>query len=69
MDRYFNWPGQATSYMVGMLKIKELRQKAERELGPKFDIRDFHEAVLSQGALPLDVLEEEVNRYIAAKKG
>lgn len=69
VDRYFNWPGQATSYMVGMLKIKELRQKAERELGPKFDIRDFHEAVLSQGALPLDVLEEEVNRYIAAKKG
>ncbi|OWK33273.1 DUF885 domain-containing protein [Sphingomonas dokdonensis] len=69
VDRYFNWPGQATSYMVGMLKIKELRQKAERELGPRLDIRDFHEAVLSQGALPLDVLEEEVNRYIAAKKG
>lgn len=69
VDRYFNWPGQATSYMVGMLKIVELRKKAETALGPKFDIRDFHEAVLSQGALPLDVLEEQVDRYIAAKKG
>lgn len=68
VDRYFNWPGQATSYMVGMLKIKELRAKAEKELGAKFDIRDFHEAVLNQGALPLDVLVEQVNRYIAAKK-
>ncbi len=68
VDRYFNWPGQATSYMVGQLKIAELRKKAETQLGPKFDIRDFHEAVLSQGALPLDVLEEQVNRYIAAKR-
>lgn len=68
VDRYFNWPGQATSYMVGMLKIKELRAKAEKALGAKFDIRDFHEAVLNQGALPLDVLEEQVDRYIAAKK-
>jgi uncharacterized protein (DUF885 family) len=69
VERYMNWPGQATSYMVGQLKIDELRHKAERELGPKFDIRDFHEAVLAQGALPLDVLEEQVDRYIAAKKG
>ncbi|MBW6533098.1 DUF885 domain-containing protein [Sphingomonas sp. RRHST34] len=69
VDRYFNWPGQATSYMVGQLKIAELRARAERELGPRFDIRDFHEAVLSQGALPLGVLEEQVDRYIAAKKG
>jgi uncharacterized protein (DUF885 family) len=69
VDRYFNWPGQATSYMVGQLKITELRQRAERELGPKFDIRDFHEAVLSQGALPLDVLDEQVTRYINAKRG
>ncbi|MES2495804.1 MAG: DUF885 domain-containing protein [Pseudomonadota bacterium] len=65
VDRYFNWPGQATSYMVGQLKIAELRAQAERELGPRFDIRDFHEAVLSQGSLPLDVLKEEVERYIA----
>ncbi|MCC2978490.1 DUF885 domain-containing protein [Sphingomonas sp. PL-96] len=69
VDRYFNWPGQATSYMVGQLKITELRRRAERELGDRFDIRDFHEAVLSQGALPLDVLDEQVSRYIAAKRG
>lgn len=68
VDRYFNWPGQATSYMVGQLKITELRKRAEKELGAKFDIRDFHEAVLGQGALPLDVLEEQVNRYIAVKR-
>ncbi|MES2054761.1 MAG: DUF885 domain-containing protein [Pseudomonadota bacterium] len=68
VDRYFNWPGQATSYMVGQLKIAELRARAEKELGPRFDIRDFHEAVLSQGALPLDVLEEQVDRYIAAHR-
>ena len=54
--------------MVGQLKIAELRAKAERELGSKFDIRSFHEAVLGQGALPLDVLEEQVDAYIAAKK-
>ena len=69
VDRYFNWPGQATSYMIGQLRIAELRKRAERELGAKFDIRDFHEAVLSQGALPLDVLDEQVRRYIAAHRG
>ncbi|WEK42238.1 MAG: DUF885 domain-containing protein [Candidatus Sphingomonas colombiensis] len=68
VDRYFNWPGQATSYMVGQLKINELRKRAETTLGSRFDIRDFHEAVLSQGALPLDVLEEQVDRYIAARR-
>ena len=67
VDRYFNWPGQATSYMVGQLKIAELRARAERELRPRFDIREFHEAILSEGALPLSVLEEQVNRYIAAR--
>ncbi|MBU0865946.1 MAG: DUF885 domain-containing protein, partial [Alphaproteobacteria bacterium] len=69
VDRYFNWPGQATSYMVGQLKIAELRERAERELGARFDIRDFHEAVLSEGALPLDILEERVTRYIKVKQG
>ena len=68
VDRYFNWPGQATSYMVGQLKIAELRARAERELGPRFDIRDFHEAVLSQGALPLNVLEEQVVQYIVRRR-
>lgn len=69
VDRYINWPGQATSYMVGQLKIAELRARAERTLGDRFDIRDFHEVVLSNGALPLDVLEEEVDRWIAATRG
>jgi len=68
VNRYFNWPGQATSYMVGQLKIAELRKRAQDQLGAKFDIRDFHEAVLSQGSLPLDILEEQVDRYIAATK-
>ncbi|HET6524136.1 DUF885 domain-containing protein [Sphingopyxis sp.] len=68
VDRYFNWPGQATSYMVGQLKIAELRERAERELGPRFDIREFHEAVLGEGALPLNILEEQVAAYIAAKR-
>jgi uncharacterized protein (DUF885 family) len=69
VDRYFNWPGQATSYMVGQLKITELRKRAEQALGPRFDIRAFHEVVLGQGALPLDVLDEQVTRYIAEQKG
>ena len=68
VDRYFNWPGQATSYMVGQLKIAELRARAERDLGARFDIREFHEAILSEGALPLNILEEQVDRYIAAKR-
>jgi uncharacterized protein (DUF885 family) len=68
VDRYFNWPGQATSYMVGQLRIAALRTKAEKALGTRFDIRDFHEAVLGQGSLPLDVLDEQVDRYIAAKR-
>src|SRR3546814_17707063 len=61
VDRYFKWPGQATSYMVGQLKIAELRERAEHELGSRFDLRDVHEAVLIEGALPLDVLEEQVD--------
>ncbi len=65
VDRYFNWPGQATSYMVGQLKIAELRARAERALGPRFDIRAFHEVVLGQGALPLNVLEQQVDAYIS----
>ena len=68
VDRYFNGPGQATSYMVGQLKIAELRARAERQLGPRFDIRDFHEAVLSQGALPLNMLEQQVMQYISERQ-
>ena len=69
VDRYLNNPGQATSYMVGQLKISGLRERAERELGDRFDIRDFHEAVLGGGAVPLDVLEDRVEAYIARVKG
>lgn len=68
VDRYFTSPGQATSYKIGQLKISELRAKAEKALGPKFDIRGFHEVVLSAGALPLDVLETRVDAWIAKAK-
>ncbi|MEN2282390.1 DUF885 domain-containing protein [Algoriphagus sp. SE2] len=66
--RYMVMPGQATGYKIGMLKIKELRQKAEIELGDKFDLKEFHDLVLSQGALPLNLLEEEVDLWIGKKK-
>jgi uncharacterized protein (DUF885 family) len=65
VERYFNWPGQATSYMIGRLKILELRARAEQALGPRFDIRDFHGVVLENGSVPLDILEELVDAYIA----
>lgn len=68
VNRYINNPGQATSYMIGQLKISELRKRARDALGDKFDIRDFHEVVLGNGAVPLNVLEEEVDRYISARR-
>jgi uncharacterized protein (DUF885 family) len=68
VERYFNWPGQATSYMIGQLKILELRDRARRELGDRFSIRDFHSVILENGAVPLDVLEELVNDYIARRR-
>lgn len=63
-DRYISWPGQALSYKIGELKIRELRQKAETELGSKFDIRVFHEIILEQGTVTLAILETRVNNYI-----
>ena len=68
VQRYFVWPGQATSYKIGMLKILELREKAETELGDKFDIRAFHDVVLGSGAVPLTILERMVNNWIAKEK-
>ena len=68
VERYINWPGQATSYMIGQLKILELRDKARQALGDRFDIRDFHAVVLENGSVPLDVLEELVNAYIAQRR-
>jgi len=67
IERYIVMPGQATAYMIGRLKISELRERARVALGDKFDIRAFHDAVLRSGPLPLDVLDAEVSRWIAAQ--
>lgn len=67
-DRYISWPGQALSYKIGELKIRELRAKAETVLGPKFDIRDFHDVVLNQGTVTLAILEKRINSYISKNK-
>ncbi len=68
IERYIVNPGQACAYKVGMLKIRELRTRSQQELGAKFDQREFHDVVLKNGALPLEILEQQVNKYIAAKK-
>lgn len=65
IDRYISWPGQALAYKIGQLKILELREKAERTLGDRFDIRAFHDELLGGGALPLEVLETRMNRWLA----
>jgi uncharacterized protein (DUF885 family) len=67
-DRYISWPGQALSYKIGELKIREMRKKAKAELGSEFDIRDFHEIVLEQGTVTLSILEDRVNAYIERVK-
>jgi uncharacterized protein (DUF885 family) len=68
VNRYISWPGQALGYKLGEIKIRELRARAEQTLGPKFDLRRFHDAVLSQGAVPLTVLESQIDDWIAAEK-
>jgi uncharacterized protein (DUF885 family) len=67
-DRYISWPGQALSYKIGEIKIRELRKKAETELNEKFDVRDFHEVILEQGTVTLAILETRVNNYIKKVK-
>jgi len=68
VERYISWPGQALSYKMGELKILELRGKAEKELGEEFDIRGFHDAVLSNGGVPLGILETQIDTWIAETK-
>lgn len=68
VNRYISTPGQALAYKLGELKIRELRARAEKELGPKFDLRRFHDAVIGQGSLPLDALDAQINRWIAMEQ-
>ena len=64
MDRYIAWPGQALAYKIGQLKIMELRDKSKEALGDDFDIKDFHDHILSFGSIPLNILEEKVDEFI-----
>ena len=68
VDRYINWPGQALAYKIGQLKIQELKDRAKKELGDSFDIKDFHHEVLKRGALPLDILEQYIDQWILEVK-
>jgi uncharacterized protein (DUF885 family) len=67
-NRYIVWPSQATAYKIGMLKILELREMAKKELGARFDLREYHDLVLKNGSVPMDILEENVRAWIAGKK-
>jgi uncharacterized protein (DUF885 family) len=67
VERYIVWPGQSLAYKLGQLKFRELRAQAQDSLGDRFDIRTFHDAVLEQGAVPLDLLEAHMNAWLAAQ--
>jgi uncharacterized protein (DUF885 family) len=67
IDRYIAWPGQALAYKVGQMKIRELRATAEQALGPRFDVRAFHDALLETGPVPLDLVDATIRRWIAAQ--
>jgi uncharacterized protein (DUF885 family) len=68
VDRYIAWPGQALAYKLGQMQILELRERARKALGPHFDIRAFHDAVLNEGPVPLDILEIRMNAWIGKQK-
>ena len=68
VDRYITWPGQACSYKVGQMKIKELRLTSEKELGAQFNIKDFHDVILSMSSVPLNILETQIKKWINVQK-
>jgi uncharacterized protein (DUF885 family) len=68
VNRYISWPGQALGYKLGEIRIRELRKRAEEALGTKFDLRRFHDAVLAQGAVPLTVLESQIDAWVVAER-
>ena len=68
IDRYIAWPGQALAYKIGQITIRDLRNRAQRELGPRFDVRAFHAQVLDDGIMPLAVLKEKIGRWIEAQR-
>jgi len=67
VDRYINWPGQALAYKIGQMKISELREKSEQQLGDRFDIKEFHNEILKRGTLPLSTLELFIDEWLASK--
>jgi uncharacterized protein (DUF885 family) len=69
VDRYIAWPGQALAYKLGQMQILELRERARKALGPSFDIRAFHDAVLNEGPVPLEILEIRMNAWIGKQQG
>jgi uncharacterized protein (DUF885 family) len=68
VDRYISWPGQALAYKIGQLKIRELRDHAQRELGDAFDVREFHDEVLGAGAIPLNILDARIRAWVTREK-